>query len=110
MIKEAPHISVMLKEFLHFFHDRTLKVFFEGTVGAAGHAKALLEAHPEIEKYIGCDQDPVALKIAQDNLTPWKSKVRLERGNFSHLDEYLKRNKVQQVDGFFLTWGYRLCN
>lgn len=110
MTTKSPHISVMLSEFLHFFQDKALKVFFEGTVGAAGHAKALLQAHPEIDKYIGCDQDPMALKIAQDNLTPWKSKVRLEQGNFSHLDEYLKRHKCRQVDGFFLTWGYRLCS
>lgn len=110
MMKEAPHISVMLKEFLHFFQDKKLKVFFEGTVGAAGHAKALLQAHPEIEKYIGCDQDPVAFQIAEENLSSWKNKVRLERGNFDRLEEYLNKNKVKQVDGFFLTWGYRLCS
>ena len=30
-----------------------------------GHAKAILEAHPEIKRYIGCDKDPEALEIAE---------------------------------------------
>jgi len=109
-MNKSPHISVMLKEFLHFFQDRSLKVFFEGTVGAGGHALALLDAHPEIERYIGCDQDPTALKIAEQTLKSWKNKVELEKGNFSNLDQYLKKNKVKKVDGFFLTWECRLCN
>jgi len=109
-MNKSPHISVMLKEFLHFFQDKALKVFFEGTVGAGGHALALLEAHPEIERYIGCDQDPTALDIAEQVLKPWKNKVHLEKGNFSNLDQYLKKNKVKKADGFFLTWECRLCN
>lgn len=108
--RPSPHLSVMLKEFLHFFEGLSLKSFFEGTVGAGGHAKALLESHPEIEKYIGCDQDPTAFAIAKEALAAWKDKVHLERGNFSHLDQYLKKNKVKEADGFFLTWECRLCN
>ncbi len=42
------HISVMVEPFLEYFKDRELKVFFDGTVGAGGHARAILEAHPEM--------------------------------------------------------------
>jgi len=93
----------MLEECLKYFEDVKIKVFFDGTLGAGGHAKALLEAHPEIEMYIGCDRDESALEIVKETLKPWQSKVELVHGNFAHLDEYLKELGVAEVDGFFLT-------
>lgn len=105
-----PHISVMQKEFLNFFEDKSLKVFFEGTVGAGGHARAILEAHPEIELYLACDRDPEALKIAKENLKPWKNKVEFIHGNFSDLDLFLQERKINTIDGFFLISESLLCN
>jgi 16S rRNA (cytosine1402-N4)-methyltransferase len=99
------HISVLEKEVLHFFSDMKVGVFFEGTVGAGGHARALLEAHPEIERYIGCDVDPEALEIAERVLRPWKEKVELIQGNYAQLDEYLKARKIKRVDGFLFDLG-----
>ncbi len=98
-----PHVPVLEKEFLAGFEGVELSIFFEGTVGAGGHAAALLEAHPEIKRYIGCDVDPDALAIARETLFPWKDKVELIQGNFSQLESYLKKRKITQVDGFFLT-------
>jgi len=96
------HIPVMLQECVSFFEGRNIRVFFEGTLGAGGHAQAILEAHPEIETYIGCDKDPEALKEAQKVLAPWKKKVVFVQGNFADLDQHLARLNIQQVDGFFL--------
>ena len=110
MQAKSEHTPVLLKECLDFFSGCELKVFFEGTLGAGGHAKALLEAHPEIERYIGCDRDPEALEIAKEQLKPWKDKVEFVHANFSEVDEILKKKKINKVDGFFLTWEYRLCN
>ena len=110
MKNKDSHISVMKEEFLAFFADSSLKVFFEGTVGAAGHAKAILQAHPEIVKYIGCDKDPQALELARKELEPWKDKVELIQGDFSNLDTYLSERKILHVDGFFLIWECHLCN
>jgi 16S rRNA (cytosine1402-N4)-methyltransferase len=100
---KANHTSVMVAEFLKFFEGTDLKVFFEGTVGAGGHAEAILEAHPEIEKYLACDRDPEALELAQARLKPWKDKVEFVRGNFGDLDQILHKRGIKQVNGFFLT-------
>ena len=99
----SPHLPVMTAECLQFFADSKLKVFFDGTLGAGGHAKALLSSHPEIEVYIGCDQDPEALGIARQRLKEWEDKVEFVRGNFEDLDQILKKLAIKQVDGFFLT-------
>lgn len=106
----APHTSVMLQECLEHFSGRPLHTFFEGTVGAGGHARAILEAHPEIQLYIGCDQDPEALGIAREVLAPWRGKVDLVHGNFSALDAVLSKRKIKHVDGFFLISEFHLCN
>ncbi len=106
----APHIPIMVNEVLESLEGADLRVFFDGTLGAGGHAKAILEAHPEIERYIGCDKDPEALEIARKNLAPWAHKMEFIHGDFSKLDEYLKNLKVRSIDGFFLTSECHLCS
>lgn len=104
------HIPVMLRESLEIFEGQELTTFFDGTLGAGGFAKALLEAHPEIETYYGCDQDESALKLAKSNLKDFEDKLELIHSNFSDLDEELKKRGVETVDGFFLTWECRRCS
>ncbi len=92
----------MVSEVLTFLQGKSLKVFYEGTVGAGGHAEAILEAHPEIGLYLACDQDPDALALARERLCPWQKKVKFIQGNFRDLDEHLHEEGIEQVDGFFL--------
>ena len=108
--RTAPHISIMVDQVLSYFKDLSIGTFFDGTLGAGGHAKAILEAHPEIKKYIGCDKDPEALEIARKILAPWAHKIEFVQQDFSELDECLKNQKIQFVDGFFLTLECHLCN
>ena len=96
------HMPVMVEEMLEFFSDRELKVFFDGTLGAGGHAEAILQAHPEIEVFIGCDRDPQALKVTSERLKPWKDKLKLFHGNHIDLDKMVETIGVKSVDGFFL--------
>ncbi len=104
------HIPVMLEEVLQFFSSQKMTTFFEGTVGAGGHAEALLESHPEIERYIACDRDKVALDIARERLKPWKGKVEFVHANFSEVKEILQDVHLEKIEGFFLTWEFLRCN
>jgi len=105
-----PHHPIMVDEVLRCLNEMEIDVFFDGTLGAGGHAKAILEAHPEIKTYIGCDKDPEALEIAKERLAPWMSKVEFVQGDFGKLDTYLKKMKIDRVDGFFLTSECPRCN
>lgn len=104
------HQSVLLEEFLNYFSDQQIRRFYDGTLGAGGHARALLEMHPEIECYIACDRDPSALLLAKKYLAPWKEKIDFVHGNFSNLDSHLEERGLSNVDGFFLISECRLCN
>lgn len=99
---EEFHQPVMLHEVLHYFQDLKIQTFFDGTVGAGGHAAALLQTHPEIEMYIACDRDPAALQLAEKRLSPWTKKLRFVHGNFADLDQHLRSTSLQSIDGFFL--------
>ena len=92
------HVPVMLNEVLSAFDGVELRVFFDGTVGAGGHAKAILQAHPEIETYIACDKDPSALALAAEALAPFKEKVKFVHSDYVNLEQFVPN----EVDGFFL--------
>ena len=102
-MSDQKHISVLKEEFLKAFEDVHIKNFFDGTVGAGGHAQALLEAHPEIECYIACDRDKDALEISKKRLEPFGSKLHFVHGNHEDLDRYIMDVGVKTLDGFFLT-------
>lgn len=100
-----PHRSVLLNEILNFFEHQSLRFFVDCTLGAGGHAEAILNQHPEIEKFIGFDQDPSALAIAEQRLSPWKSKIVLKQGNFTQLSSFLDELKIPEVNGILLDLG-----
>ena len=44
----APHASVMMDEVLEAFRDVRARTHVDGTLGAGGHARAMIEAHEEL--------------------------------------------------------------
>lgn len=101
----SPHISVLLRECIDLFAPKKLKVFVDGTLGAGGHAAAILAEHPEIVRFIGIDQDPGALAIAREKLKPWADKCTLVHGNFSQIEKHLSELGVDSIDGFLIDLG-----
>lgn len=100
-----PHLSVLCQEVLHAFSPLSLTTVIDGTLGAGGHAHALLEAHPEIICYLGIDQDPHALALASKRLAPWQSKVCLKKGNFSEFDRLLQEEALPRPNAILLDLG-----
>jgi len=100
-----PHVSVLLNEFLSFFEGQSVRFFVDGTLGAGGHAEAILKNHPEIELFIGIDQDDTALDLSRKRLEPWKDKILLVKGNFGDLEAHLNQAGVNKVDGMLFDLG-----
>lgn len=61
----------------------------DATVGAGGHAAALLEAAPGI-RLLGIDRDPDALALASERLAGFGGRAELVAGNFADLDQALE--------------------
>ncbi|MFI0434126.1 MAG: 16S rRNA (cytosine(1402)-N(4))-methyltransferase RsmH [Parachlamydiaceae bacterium] len=101
----SPHYPVLLTEVIDAFHPLLLDVVIDGTLGAGGHAQALLERHPEIQYYIGIDQDPEALSLAEDRLKRWSSQLILRHGNFSQFDQFLKQLSLPSASAILIDLG-----
>lgn len=101
----APHLPVLLTECLEAFQPCHLSTFVDGTLGAGGHAAALLQAHQEITQYIGFDQDPQARRLAYANLSADHHRLKLVPRNFRFLDVVLDEMHIEKVDGILLDIG-----
>ena len=64
---------------------RTAEVVVDMTVGAGGHAAALLEAG--VHDVVGVDRDPAALTRAEAALAAYGDRARFVRARFSEVDE-----------------------
>ena len=96
-IGQAPHIPVLLRPLLAAVAP-VRGVWLDGTFGAGGYSRALLEAGAE--KVIGVDRDPLAFEMAASWAGNWGARLELVQGVFSRLDEY-----AQGLDGVVLDIG-----
>ena len=77
------HEPVMTAEVVELLGGRPVVV--DMTVGAGGHAAALLDAG--VERVLGVDRDPEALAVAGERLAGYGTRVRLIGARFSEIDE-----------------------
>lgn len=112
------HIPVMLGEVLQVFHSRPLHSFVDCTLGAAGHSSAIIQAHPELEHFVGLDVDPLAHEKAQTHInmllkgsrgTASELQVCMLRKNFKHIKSVLTevdhKLLIHGVDGILMDLG-----
>ena len=80
---EAPHRPVMVDEVVQLLAGADVVV--DMTLGAGGHAEALLDAG--VAEIVGVDRDPQALAIATERLRRFGDRVRVVQSRFSEVDE-----------------------
>ena len=88
MVNARPHRPVLAAEVIQWLDPARGGFFVDATVGAGGHAAALLESGPGV-RLLGIDQDPDALALAGERLSEFGDRVRLLSANFADLDEAL---------------------
>ncbi|RJL18319.1 16S rRNA (cytosine(1402)-N(4))-methyltransferase RsmH [Paracoccus siganidrum] len=93
-----PHIPVLLKPLLRAVAPVS-GTWLDGTFGAGGYARGLLEAGAE--RVIGIDRDPMVLQMASAWAGQYGDRLRLVGGTFSDLDELAG----EPLDGVVLDLG-----
>jgi 16S rRNA (cytosine1402-N4)-methyltransferase len=99
------HLPVMVEEVLHFLQPRPGGTYIDGTVGAGGHAEAILRNVGGRCTIIGVDRDPDALARARHNLQQYRGSVKLARADFADLEWICSSHDVESVDGILLDLG-----
>ncbi|OZV84818.1 16S rRNA (cytosine(1402)-N(4))-methyltransferase [Micromonospora echinospora] len=102
------HVPVLLERCLELLApalDRPgSTVHVDATLGLAGHAEAVLEAHPRTT-LIGLDRDTEALAHARARLARFADRVHLVHAVYDELPEVLDRLGVPAVDGILFDLG-----
>ncbi|MFU8777641.1 MAG: 16S rRNA (cytosine(1402)-N(4))-methyltransferase RsmH [Roseovarius sp.] len=93
----APHTPVLLRPLMAAVSP-VRGVWLDGTLGAGGYARALLDAGAD--QVIGVDRDPLAHDIAQGWGAPYGDRLRLVLGNFAQMDDH-----ATDLDGVVLDLG-----
>ena len=99
------HISVLYKEIIHALQPQRGGRYIDGTLGAGGHARGILEACTPDGLLLGLDVDPQALALARENLAPYEGRIRLVQASHITLSEQLAAAKWDSVDGIVLDLG-----
>ncbi|MEH7827188.1 16S rRNA (cytosine(1402)-N(4))-methyltransferase RsmH [Gemmobacter denitrificans] len=97
MEDRAPHIPVLLTPLLAACAPVTGR-WLDGTFGAGGYTKGLLEAGAD--HVTGVDRDPLALQMAEPWAGAYGDRLSLVAGTFSQLDHY-----DTDLDGVVLDLG-----
>lgn len=77
----------------------------DGTLGAGGHARGILEASAPDGQLLGFDIDPQALAIARETLAPYEHRIHLAQASYTTLAAQLKNLRWDAVDGIVLDLG-----
>ena len=100
---EFSHIPVLKNETIELLNVKAGGVYFDGTLGGAGHSKAIQEK-AQIKSLIGVDQDTEALEAAKKNLSEFDNVVYVN-DNFRNIDSILDELNVDAVDGILVDIG-----
>ncbi|WP_345803512.1 16S rRNA (cytosine(1402)-N(4))-methyltransferase RsmH [Mesorhizobium sp. YIM 152430] len=92
------HIPVLLAEVLDALRPKAGHTIVDGTFGAGGYTRAILETGASV---VAIDRDPTAIAAGRAMVTEFSGRLRLVEGPFSRLDEYAEGT----VDGVVLDIG-----
>jgi 16S rRNA (cytosine1402-N4)-methyltransferase len=99
------HEPVLYKEIIHALQPKSPGRYADGTVGAGGHARGILEACAPDGCLLGFDLDPQALVLARETLAPYGQRVRLVQASYESLTATLREAGWDSVDGMLLDLG-----
>jgi 16S rRNA (cytosine1402-N4)-methyltransferase len=99
------HTPVLYKEIIHALQPKSPGRYVDGTLGAGGHARGILEACSPDGQLLGFDLDPQALALARETLAPYEPRVRLVQASYTTLPDVLREIDWDAIDGMVLDLG-----
>jgi 16S rRNA (cytosine1402-N4)-methyltransferase len=94
------HVPVMLQEVIEGLQIKPAGIYVDCTFGGGGHSKAILDKLNSNGKLVAFDQDEDAKKNQPDD-----ERLIFIPHNFSHLQRFLRLNKIELVDGILADLG-----
>lgn len=98
----TPHISVLFNETLDALNIQADGVYVDGTFGAGGHSRGILERGGRV---IALDRDQTTAAFAEQSQASWPTTLQYHQSNFSEMGTLLPTLGHPQVDGVLLDLG-----
>ncbi len=104
-MRDSLHQPVLYKEIIHALQPKTPGRYVDGTVGAGGHARGILEACAPDGRLLGLDVDPQALAAARETLAPYGQRAVLVQASYTALPDVMRQLGWDAADGILLDLG-----
>ena len=101
--KELHHKPVMCEEVLSILNPSDGCVYLDGTLGAGGHSRKILESADC--SVVGIDKDPTAIELCRDLEKQYGNKFLSINGSFGNLSQHLNSIGIKKIDGILLDLG-----
>jgi 16S rRNA (cytosine1402-N4)-methyltransferase len=87
------HRPVMVDQIVELFREVPAGAVVDATVGGAGHATALLDAHPHL-RLVGLDRDPAAVAVARQRLAAYGRRAVVLHARFDALADTVAGHRL----------------
>ncbi len=102
---EFSHKPVMLEECLEGLALKDGGLYFDGTIGGAGHSYEILKRTALNGKLIATDLDDEAIAAATQRLKPFDGRFTIYKSNYKNYEQVFSLANVEQIDGALLDFG-----
>ena len=96
------HIPVLYHEALEALQIRPHGRYIDGTLGAGGHTRGILEQGGRV---LAFDWDPEAIAYARQQLAEWGDQVQFVNASYAQMGELAPTSGFGQVDGILMDLG-----
>lgn len=103
MNTEPAHTSVLKREVIELLAPRSGGLYVDGTFGAGGHSRAILEAADC--RVIGMDRDHHVTRFAKKLISDFPGRFGFTEGRFGDMESIVTGLGVGNVDGVLLDLG-----
>ncbi|MDE7167753.1 MAG: 16S rRNA (cytosine(1402)-N(4))-methyltransferase RsmH [Clostridia bacterium] len=104
-MKEFSHIPVMLEECMQGLNLKDGGVYFDGTVGGAGHSFEILKRTAPTGRLIATDLDDDAILAAERRLSVFAGRFEIYQSDYKDFEKVLSEAGVESLDGAILDFG-----
>lgn len=102
---DIPHSPVLYQLSIDILQPQNGGHYIDGTLGAGGHAKGILEASQPRGRLLGLDVDTQALAIAAANLKVFQERVVIKKSSYAELDLQMRSIGWDCSNGIILDLG-----
>jgi 16S rRNA (cytosine1402-N4)-methyltransferase len=104
MTSQFEHRPVMVAQIVAIFASVPPGWVLDATLGGAGHAAALLEAHPHL-RVLGLDRDADAISAAKERLAVFGDRAATAHLRFDLLDDAMEALSIDHLSGALFDLG-----